>query len=60
MGMYVNPHPSRCTSNSIQGYYPIGIIALTLTILLAVYHDQIVDFLRPAADWMHEYVQHTS
>lgn len=38
------------------GYYIIGTIVLALTIAFTVFHKQIVKWLQPAANWMHEYV----
>ena len=37
------------------GYYVAVVLICTVTTLVTLYHQQIVDFLRPAADWMHEY-----
>ena len=36
------------------GYYVAFIIALIGVALFTIYHKQIVDWLKPAADWMHE------
>lgn len=38
------------------GYYVIGTILVVLSALITIYHDQIVDWLKPAANWMKEYV----
>lgn len=38
------------------GYYVIGTILVVLSALITIYHDQIVDWLKPAATWMKEYV----
>lgn len=38
------------------GYYVALVLVCTVTTLVTLYHQEIVDFLRPAADWMHEYV----
>lgn len=33
-------------------YYVIGTILVVLSALITIYHDQIVDWLKPAANWM--------
>lgn len=38
----------------LLGYYVAVVIILILTALMTLYHKQIVHWLRPAADWMHE------
>ncbi|KAI8995701.1 snare associated Golgi protein-domain-containing protein [Trametes punicea] len=35
-------------------YYVAFIVCLVAVILFTVYHQQIVDWLKPAADWMHD------
>lgn len=37
------------------GYYIALLLICAITTLVTLYHQEIVHFLRPAADWMHEY-----
>lgn len=37
-----------------EGYYLITVLMLVFTVLFVVYHKAIVDWLHPAAKWMHE------
>lgn len=48
----------RCSLSNVCfiGYYVIGTILVVLSALITIYHDQIVDWLKPAANWMKEYV----
>ena len=34
------------------GYYVIGIILVVLFTLMTIYHEQIIDWLKPRTDWM--------
>lgn len=49
--------PLRClmlTISSGSGYYVIGAIIAVISVLFTVYHEQIVHWLQPAANWVHE------
>ncbi|KAH8094478.1 snare associated Golgi protein-domain-containing protein [Cristinia sonorae] len=35
-------------------YYVVGVILIVLVTLMTVYHKQIVNWLQPAANWMHD------
>jgi hypothetical protein len=41
-------------SHAITGYYVVGGIILVLSILIGVFDKQIVKWLTPATNWMHE------
>jgi hypothetical protein len=36
------------------GYYVILVLILVITVLVSVYHKQIVHWLTPAAEWLHK------
>lgn len=36
------------------GYYVIGTIVAIISVLFTVFHKQIVNWLQPAAVWMHK------
>jgi hypothetical protein len=38
------------------GYYLLAVIITTVIALVSFFHTQIVDFLKPAANWMHSCV----
>jgi len=60
MAMFVSQFPCALISFDVfsgiakLGYYVGGVLIAILTVLLSIFHKQIVNFLTPAANWMHE------
>ena len=48
------PSCSPSVAHLCAGYYVAFIVCLVGVILFTLYHKEIVHWLRPAADWMHE------
>jgi len=45
----------NCHINALPSAYYIALIVIcVLVILMSVFHKEIVNWLKPAADWMHE------
>lgn len=54
MALYVILHFNTSLKlTAILGYYVIGGVILIITILISVFHTQIVHALTPATNWMH-------
>ena len=50
-----NPKPHTYTYD-VTGTVAMGVVLLVLVILFLAFQRRIEDWLRPFADWMHEYV----
>ena len=46
-------------ANGALGYYVALIILTTITVLISLYHEEIVEWLTPATRWLHECVSTT-